>query len=60
MFFKEQTVPSLIEGVHTFEQIEHTLNPKELRKHAESFGKEHFKQQFKQFVDEKLSLKQNV
>lgn len=54
VFFYEQTVDSLIEGVRKFELIEKDINPLTLRAHAESFGKERFKQEFKTFINQKI------
>jgi len=54
IFFKEQTIESLIETVRNFEQIEDKFDPLEIRKHTEKFSKERFKREFKEFVDKKI------
>ena len=51
VFFREQTVSSLIEGIEAFEKRE--FDPKLIRKHAETFRAENFKAKFKRLVDEK-------
>ena len=60
IFFYEQTVDSLIDGVHRFEAIEKSIDPLVLRAHAESFGKEHFKAQFKAFVEQKMRSREKT
>ena len=54
IFFKEQTVKSLIEAVKTFEQSQDRFDTIEIRKNAEKFSKERFKKEFKVFVDKKI------
>jgi glycosyltransferase involved in cell wall biosynthesis len=54
VFFYNQTVESLIEGVKKFESISNSINPKVLRAHAESFSKERFKKEFREFINDKL------
>lgn len=53
IFFKEQTVKSLIEAVKEFEIRQDHFDCLEIRKNAERFGKERFKEEFKEFVDRK-------
>ncbi len=54
IFFREQTVESLIEAIKNFEERENTFDPLEIRKNAEKFSKERFKKEFKEFVDKKI------
>jgi glycosyltransferase involved in cell wall biosynthesis len=53
LFFNEQTVSSLIDGVKRFERLE--LDPKKCRARAELFSQERFNREFKQFVIERWS-----
>jgi hypothetical protein len=50
IFFKEQTVESLIEAVKVFEKDEDRFDCNEIRKNAERFSKERFKREFREFV----------
>lgn len=54
MFFKEQTVDSLIETLNRFEKSGVEFSPHQIREHATRFGEVRFKKEFKQFVDLKL------
>ena len=54
IFFREQTVESLIEAVRKFERFEDKFDLFEIRKNAEKFSKERFKKEFKEFVDRKI------
>ncbi|MBA2849528.1 glycosyltransferase family 4 protein [Thermosulfuriphilus ammonigenes] len=56
LFFKEQTVSSLIEAILKFEKIEDKFDPQVIRSNAERFSKERFKKEFKDFVDGKISV----
>lgn len=49
LFFDEQTVTSLIEGIERFEKIR--FNVEDCRKNAESFSKGHFIKQIRFFVE---------
>lgn len=51
-FYKEQTVPSLIQAIRVFETM--AFDPGACRKRAEAFSYENFNRQFQQFVNEKL------
>jgi glycosyltransferase involved in cell wall biosynthesis len=53
LFFKEQTVSSLIDGVKRFERME--WDPKKCRERAEVFSETRFNLEFKSFVLEKYS-----
>ncbi len=54
IFFKEQTVESLLEAIKRFEQKEDSFDTIEIRKNAERFSKERFMREFKTFVEEKI------
>jgi len=54
IFFREQTIESLIEAIKNFEQREDVFDPLGIRKHAEKFSKDRFKKEFKEFVDKKV------
>lgn len=54
LFFKEQSVESLINTIKHFEKVEDRFDPLEIRKNAERFNKERFKKEFKSFVDKKI------
>jgi glycosyltransferase involved in cell wall biosynthesis len=57
ILFNEQTVEGIIGGVQEFEVIQHTFNAKRIRLHAETFGRDRFKQEIKDFIDSKLREK---
>lgn len=51
LYFREQTVPSIISAVENFEMISsELLSPKDIRKHAEQFSTDVFNKKFKKFV----------
>lgn len=50
VFFDEQSTDHLQEAVRTFERIEPTLNPEEIRGHAEQFAISVFQSAFSEFV----------
>lgn len=52
VFFKEQTVGSLIEAIHNFEK--RTFDPYKIRACAEQFNRQRFTNEFKQFVETKI------
>ncbi|KPJ69188.1 glycosyl transferase [candidate division WOR-1 bacterium DG_54_3] len=52
IFFEKQSVESLIQAVKRFQFA--TFSKKEIRKHAEKFDKEKFKQKIKNFVELKF------
>ena len=53
VFFKEQTVESLIDGVNKLENIK--FNKNEIRKHAEQFDEEIFKKKISSYVESKYT-----
>ena len=57
LFFKEQTVESIIDAVTRFESMgEQPFLPSDCRKWAEGFSEERFKKEIKDFVEQKYSL----
>lgn len=50
IFFKEQTVGSLIGATDEFEKTLGRFNCGEIRKNAERFSRERFKKEFKEFL----------
>jgi len=54
VFFKEQTVESLIDAVKKFEDIQATFKPESCRHHAEYFSEERFRKEFQAFVEDKI------
>lgn len=54
IFFKEQSVESLTKAIKEFEKTQDKFDYNEIRKNAERFGKERFKEEFKGFVDNKI------
>jgi glycosyltransferase involved in cell wall biosynthesis len=55
IFFKEQTVPSLIEAIREFELRSDEVTPENCRANAMRFSSEIFREQFKQYVDDQLN-----
>jgi len=51
IFFKEQTVGSLMDAVGEFEKNQNKFDPHEIRKNAERFNKERFKKEFRELVE---------
>ncbi|WP_048717590.1 glycosyltransferase family 4 protein [Bacillus sp. 522_BSPC] len=56
-FFYEQTAQSIKKAVEEFEQI--SFNPSNCRNHALKFSPDRFREDFKQFIDDKLAKKYN-
>ncbi len=50
LFFKEQTIDSIVDAVNRFEKQYDQFNPLEIRKHAEKFSEDRFKKEIKDFV----------
>jgi glycosyltransferase involved in cell wall biosynthesis len=57
VFFYEQTLDALQDAVQRFEKAQDAFDARELRKNAERFGKERFKHEFKEFVDQAMRLR---
>jgi glycosyltransferase involved in cell wall biosynthesis len=53
IFFKEQKSDSIIAAVKKFEKIENTFDLNVVRRNAEAFSIDNFKQKFKKFIDSK-------
>jgi len=51
MFFKEQTVASLVNAIKKFESITNSFRTADIVQNAQRFGKARFIQEFKQFVE---------
>lgn len=56
-FFYEQTAQSIKKAIEEFEQI--AFNPSNCREHALKFSLDRFRDDFKQFIDDKLAKKYN-
>lgn len=54
VFFREQTVPSIIEGINLFEANEDSIQYEHCRENALRFSPERFREQFSDFVNEKV------
>ena len=55
MFFREQTVESLIEAIKGFEKVKDNFDSERIRENALRFDKEIFKRKIKAFIEEKYS-----
>lgn len=53
MFFKEQTTDSLIEAIQHFEANQNLFDPFVIRRHAERFSENRFKDEIESFVNQK-------
>jgi len=56
LFFKEQTVDSLIDAIARFEtlnQVQGKFDPQVIRQHAEEFDVNRFKEKIKNYIDQK-------
>lgn len=58
-FFDEQNVEALVAAINAFENSI-PLDPEKIRRNAERFGKDRFKQKMKDFVEEKVQQYFNV
>ncbi len=56
VFFKTQTVASLIEAINKFILIEDHFNPAQIRSNSFRFGEDIFKREIKQFTEKKYYL----
>ena len=52
LFFSEQTAVSLVQGVETFSQFEHQVNPERCRQQAIQFSTETFTKSYQDFVEQ--------
>lgn len=55
IFFNEQTIESVTEGIEEFERKKDRFDPVKIRKNAERFRKGRFEEEFKGFVEKKLT-----
>jgi glycosyltransferase involved in cell wall biosynthesis len=55
LFFREQSAPSIVSAVETFESCEQQFDPGFIRAHAEQFAPEQFQHQFEAFVNHHLN-----
>lgn len=55
IFFKEQSVKSLIDAVHNYEQNNYSFDAKVIRQNAERFSLERFNKEFSEFVNLKFN-----
>lgn len=60
LFFKEQTVDSIVRAVNKFEKNQNLFFPENCRRNAEKFNEERFKKEFKTFVEEKIKEKEGI
>jgi glycosyltransferase involved in cell wall biosynthesis len=60
VFFSQPEVESLIEAVVCFESRLDEFDPKVIRSHSMRFGSEHFKAQFKAYVDARLAERSSL
>ena len=54
LFFREQSAQALNEAVVKYESTQDKFDPRLIRKHAETFGKERFKEKIKAYIDQKI------
>lgn len=54
IFFKEQTVDSIVDAVKIFEKNITLFKPENCRKNAERFSEARFRNEFKQFIENKI------
>jgi glycosyltransferase involved in cell wall biosynthesis len=59
VFFDEQSVDSMIQGIQSFEAVESQFSPNFLRAHARRFDASEFKKLFAEYVAQKLADFQN-
>lgn len=52
VFFQNQTPDDLIDAVHRFEEIESTMNPQDISKHADQFSTTRFREELTQYVEQ--------
>ncbi len=55
IFFYEQSVKAIVEAIENFEKVQDKFDPAIIRNNALKFKKSNFLEQFKMFVEEKLS-----
>ncbi len=55
IFFKEQTVESLVEAIIKYSRLKNTFSPQVIRENALKFDQEIFKRKIKTFIEEKYN-----
>lgn len=60
LFFNKQNVGELVQAVNNFEEIKYQFIPEKIRENAEKFSRDHFRKEFKYFVEMKLEQKLKV
>lgn len=60
LFFKEQTVESLLQAVAAFEETESEMAPENIRQHSLVFDHSRFLEQMKEFIDKKLATHRSL
>jgi glycosyltransferase involved in cell wall biosynthesis len=60
VFFPQQTVESIIDAIHRFEEIESQFVPEVIQTHARQFDTETFVATFREFVDRAIELGPNL
>jgi glycosyltransferase involved in cell wall biosynthesis len=53
LFFSEQSVDSLVEGIRSFEKIEHRFRSSFIKHQSDRFSPAHFQRGFRRFLDQK-------
>jgi glycosyltransferase involved in cell wall biosynthesis len=53
IFFKEQTVKSLVEAIQIFEKAEESFDEHSIQRQAQTFSEENFNKKFKDYVNKK-------
>jgi hypothetical protein len=60
LFFERQTAESIESAVETFETIQDSFDPVQIRSHAESFSAERFRRQFEDLVLDEAEKREMV
>jgi glycosyltransferase involved in cell wall biosynthesis len=60
IFYKQQTVQSLIGAIAEFERKQYRFDSMVIRKNAKRFGRERFEEEFKNFVERQLTSRQRL
>jgi len=55
IFFDEQSCDSLCDAILAFESVQSDFSPSFIRRHAQNFDREHFKNSFAGFIDSRLA-----
>jgi len=57
IFFYEQNERSIVDAVERFEKIENRFKPDTVKKNADRFGRDRFKREFRESVEEKIAAR---